>query len=309
MENRDLDILLELDKELTFENAKVDDFLKAETKNNYIYQVIVEEETKKEEKIEKKNIFKWIIFITKYLTTSFLIFAVLLVWTNYNAYINVAKWFLFQEDYKKESVWILNSVEASNLKEKSKKETTQTWEVEKEEQTSLSIKKYKKELDEKNISLNIEITPYENRVVIPKLWKNIPLINIKNQKVDSTHELENIFMKELENWVVRYPGSAIPGEKWNAFIFWHSSNFPWMGGDYNEVFSNLNFLENWDEVIIYYNQKKYIYTINEKKVIKPGDVSVLKRNPEKKELSIMTCWPIWTTLNRLVVIWEMKEEN
>jgi|GEM_PF-2802163 hypothetical protein len=58
MENRDLDILLELDKELTFENAKVDDFLKAETKNNYIYQVIVEEETKKEEKIEKKNIFK-----------------------------------------------------------------------------------------------------------------------------------------------------------------------------------------------------------------------------------------------------------
>ena len=52
MENRDLDILLELDKELTFENAKVDDFLKAETKNNYIYQVIVEEEPKKEEKIE-----------------------------------------------------------------------------------------------------------------------------------------------------------------------------------------------------------------------------------------------------------------
>lgn len=297
-----MDILLELEKDfdLSSKFIKVDNL----KENNYTYTTIVE----KAKENKKYNLKNWFFFTFKYLSTSFLIFAVLLLWTNYNAYLNIAKWYLFQEELKKEETNILSTVEASNLKEKVLEDKEETVEIEKQ-QKNLSIKKYKQKLDEKNISFNIEITPYENRVVIPKLWKNIPLLDIKNQKVDSEHELENIFMKELENWVIRYPGSAVPGEKWNAFIFGHSSNFPWMWWDYNEVFSNLNFLENWDDVIIYYWQKKFIYTIKEKRVIKPGDVSVLKRSPEKKELSIMTCWPIWTTLNRLIVIWELKEEE
>jgi sortase (surface protein transpeptidase) len=31
--------------------------------------------------------------------------------------------------------------------------------------------------------------------------------------------MENIFMKELEKGVIRYPGTALPGEKGNSFIF------------------------------------------------------------------------------------------
>ncbi|PZM86557.1 hypothetical protein DLH72_00615 [Candidatus Gracilibacteria bacterium] len=304
MENKNLDILLELERELFQEEIE-----KQELKNNYIYQTIIIND--KKEKKSNKNLFSGALFIFKYTATSLLIFGVLLIGTNYNAYINIAKGFLFKGEYEKESESILSSVEASNIKEKTiEKEEKKAEKLEEEEKkSSLSIKKYKKELDEKNISLSIEITPYENRIVIPKLGKNIPLVDIKNQKVDSEHELENIFMKELENGVVRYPGSAVPGENGNSFIFGHSSNFPWMNGDYNEVFSNLNFLESGDEVIIYYGQKKFIYKIKEKKVIKPGDVSVLKRYPDKKELSIMTCWPIGTTLNRLVVIGEMIEEN
>lgn len=291
MEKNNLDILLEIEKEFKIEN-------------NYYYEVLVEENKK------KSNIFKTASFTLKYLFTSLLIFTVLLFWTNYNAYLNIAKWYFFKEEFEKEEKNILNTVQASNLKEKLiEKNNLDESEDEKWKKESLNIKKYKQELDEKNISLNIEITPYENRIVIPKLWKNIPLLDIKNQKIDSEHELENIFMKELENWVIRYPGSAVPWENWNSFIFWHSSNFPWMKWNYNDVFSNLNFLESWDEIIIYYWQKKFIYIIKEKKVIKPWDISVLKRSPEKKELSIMTCWPIWTTLNRLIVIWEIKEEK
>ena len=258
--------------------------------------------------MKKITFFSSATFLFKYLTTSLIIFIVLIIWTNYNAYLNIAKWFFFKEEIEKESKSILQSVEASNLKEKTIEKVTEE-KKEEEEKASLSIKKYKKELDNKNISLKIEITPYENRVVIPKIGKNIPLVEIKNRKIDSEHELEDIFMKELENGVVRYPGSAIPWEEWNSFIFGHSSNFPWMNGDYNEVFSNLNFLEEWDEIIIYYNQKKFKYIVKEKRVIKPGDVSVLKKNISKKELSIMTCWPIWTTLNRLVVTGEMVEKK
>lgn len=34
---------------------------------------------------------------------------------------------------------------------------------------------------ENGINLNIEITPYENRIVIPKIGKNIPLIDVKKK--------------------------------------------------------------------------------------------------------------------------------
>jgi sortase A len=120
--------------------------------------------------------------------------------------------------------------------------------------------------------------------------------------------LNNIFMKELEDWVVRYPWSAQPWEKWNAFIFWHSSNFPWISWEYNDVFARLWQVEEWDIVFSYYGQKKYKYRIKERKVISPNDVGVLKNDNNKKQLTLMTCWPIGTTLNRLILVWELIEE-
>jgi LPXTG-site transpeptidase (sortase) family protein len=57
-----------------------------------------------------------------------------------------------------------------------------------------------------------------------------------------------------------------------------------------------------DEIIVYFGQKKFKYKIREKKVISPGDVSVLKRDKGKSEITLMTCWPVGTTLNRLIVV-------
>jgi sortase (surface protein transpeptidase) len=112
-------------------------------------------------------------------------------------------------------------------------------------------------------------------------------------------------MKELENGIVRYPGSWVPWVNWNMFVFWHSSNFPWLKWDYNDVFATLDKVVFNDKIIVYYNQKKYTYKIREKKVIKPGEVSILKRDEWKSEISLMTCYPIGTSINRLVVIWEL----
>jgi hypothetical protein len=61
--------------------------------------------------------------------------------------------------------------------------------------------------------MDIEITPYQNRVIIPKIGKNIPLVEIQNRALEDKNDLNNIFMKELENGVIRYPGSAKPGQK------------------------------------------------------------------------------------------------
>jgi LPXTG-site transpeptidase (sortase) family protein len=116
-------------------------------------------------------------------------------------------------------------------------------------------------------------------------------------------------MDELKDWVVRYPGTAKPGEIWNSFIFWHSSNFPWVTWDYNQVFALIDKITYWDEIIVYYWQKKYKYIVREKKVISPNNVSLLKnRGKGKSELTIMSCWPIWTALNRMIIIGELVKE-
>jgi len=81
-------------------------------------------------------------------------------------------------EVEKTSTNLLNSVEATKITEI----VAQKIEEEKEEE-KLSIKKYKKELDNKNINLNIEITPYTNRVIIPKIGKNIPLLDVKNRNI------------------------------------------------------------------------------------------------------------------------------
>lgn len=284
----------------------------------YITQTVQNDILKKEENISnkvKKTVKQKVTVITvfvgliKYIATSTLIFAVLLLTANYSAYIDVAKSYIYADQLKIESNSLLNSVEASQitskLKEKTQINKKVSEEMEKSKKSKYSIKKLVNEVSKKKPKLDIEITPYENRIIIPKIAKNIPLVDIKQRSVKWEKELENIFMKELEDWVVRYPWSTKPWSNWNTFIFGHSSNYPWIKWDYNDVFANLNNLVYEDEIIVYYDQKKYTYKIREKKVVSPGQTNVIKRNNDNKdEITLMTCWPLWTTLNRLIIVWE-----
>ena len=252
----------------------------------------------------------FIIWFLKYIATSSTIFAVLLLTANYSAYLDLAKSYIYADEMKKEASSLLNSVEASKITQKIQKEKKIKHKKNEEKlkwnSSKYSLKQITK--SKKTPALNIEITPYENRIIIPKIGKNIPLIDIKQKSVSGQKELENIFMKELEDWVVRYPWSTKPGKPGNTFIFGHSSNYPWIKWDYNDVFANLGKLNYWDKVIVYYGQNKYIYKIKTKKVISPKDTKVLKRNKNKDELTLMTCWPVGTTLNRLLVIWELQKK-
>ena len=286
-----------------------------------ISEVSTTSEISNESTQKKKWVLHYTLFMIKYCCTCAFIFTLLLVSTNFNAYFNIAKGYVFQWELAKNERGLLNSVEAGNiesankqiekvvLESRDKKYEEKVKELEKEEQQVFhSINTIAAKAKNQEINLNIEIAPYENRIVIPKIGKNIPLLDVKNQEVDGLVELNNIFMEELENWVVRYPWSAKPGESWNAFVFGHSSNFPWLDGDYKDVFALLHKLNIGDEVIVYYWQRKYTYKMKEKQVVRPGDVDILKRDKWVSELTLMTCWPVGTTLNRMILIWELVEE-
>jgi len=132
-----------------------------------------------------------------------------MITTNYSAYISIARSYVFRSEMQATSQKLISSVEASNIKNKySEEKITKLEKDEKDEK--LSIKQMKKTQDKKNINFNIEITPYENRVIIPRIGKSIPLLDIKNRNIEGESELNDIFMDELENGIIRYPGSAKP---------------------------------------------------------------------------------------------------
>ena len=45
---------------------------------------------------------------------------------------------------------------------------------------------------------SFNVTPYENRIIIPKLGKNIPLVDVNHDVNAKYGEMHNIFMEELK---------------------------------------------------------------------------------------------------------------
>ena len=277
--------------------------------------VLASMETVQEKTIVKKSRDTFI-FLIKYLSTSICIFGVLMVGANYSAYWNLAYSIIYAEEMQVTKNSLIQSVAANSLWEKSSDlesvntfKATSSWEetTQKKPKSMHSMSQLNSHPSQSWVDLGIEITPYENRIVIPTIGKNIPLIDIQQKKVEGVDELNDIFMKELENGVIRYPGSAKPGDTGNSFIFGHSSNFPWMEWEYNDVFALLDKVTFDDEIVVYYGQEKHTYKIRTKNVISPSDVSILQKEVagDRSKLTLMTCWPIGTTLNRLVLTGEL----
>ncbi len=290
----------------------------------------IEEESCEDEELNKKFNLKFKLknsleFIFKYIASSAAIFVMLLIWTNFSAYSELAMNYINPDSIKTQEKLLYSSVldvnnNNKNLWEKKPEKIDKNKEkieeikekIEKrniititKNKTFHSIDKLVKEKSWEDLNIPVEIVPFENRIIIPKIWKNIPLIDVKTRNVKSLKKLEEVFSDDLAKWVVRYPWSVKPWETWNVFIFGHSSNFPWVKWKYNQVFALLNNLQKWNKIIVYYNQKKYIYQVKTKTVINPWEVWILKRNKWKKELTLMTCWPVWTTLKRKIIIAEL----
>jgi LPXTG-site transpeptidase (sortase) family protein len=267
---------------------------------------------------------KWYIkFIIHYLALTACTFVVLLFLTNFSAYTDRVMYWIHPEAMIAEENSIRSLLSSSTLevhasewlegREDSLEVLTEKISEKMPEliyETAENPARLLAHVDDDSASVSFDIVPYENRIIIPKLGKNIPLVDVSvGNNFDFDH-MENIFMKELQKGIVRYPGTAQPGQIGNSFIFGHSSNYPWIQSEYNDVFSLLDTLTENDEIIVYYRQNKYTYRVTDKKIVKPGDVKALEwRDPNKKELSLMTCWPIGTTLNRMIVFTELVEES
>jgi len=104
----------------------------------------------------------------------------------------------------------------------------------------------------------------------------------------------------LRKGVVHYDSSALPGATGNVVIFGHSSGQPWAPGDYKFVFTLLDKVRADDAVYLDYNGTRYTYKVVRSEVVAPTDVGVLQQG-SGHELTLITCTPVGTSKNRLVV--------
>ena len=141
----------------------------------------------------------------------------------------------------------------------------------------------------------------EPKIVIPKINVDAPVV------YDVSSIKESVVQEKLKSGVVHYPipgANAMPGEKGNTVILGHSSNDVFDNGGYKFVFVQLNNLEKGDTIYLHYNGTRYTYSVTEKKVIDPTQVSELVINNGKPLATLVTCTPPGTALKRLVVIAE-----
>lgn len=159
-------------------------------------------------------------------------------------------------------------------------------------------------------ALDLEITPSDNRVIVPRIDQNIPIVRISSEALirRDWKALEKQMQDALQDGVVHYPGTSLPGETGNVVITGHSSYFPWDAGRFKDVFALLENVVEGDKVVVYYEQDKYIYEVYDIKIVLPADIDVLKQTPDDK-LTLITCWPVGTNLKRLIVSAKPLEVN
>lgn len=138
-------------------------------------------------------------------------------------------------------------------------------------------------------------------LTIPKLAVQAPVI------YDLTTLNESVVEAKLQNGIVHYPlrgASATPGEVGNAVFLGHSANDVFAAGNYKFVFLRLEQLQKGDYFYINYNSKRYTYVVTDKKVINPSQVSELAIDTTKPIATLVTCVPVGTSTNRLLVFGE-----
>jgi sortase A len=99
--------------------------------------------------------------------------------------------------------------------------------------------------------------------------------------------------EQLKKGVAQHLGTANPGEAGNVVLSAHNDIF-------GELFRYLEKLEPGDEVILYTNQRQFVYTVADTKIVEPTDVEVMGPT-SKPVVTLISCYPYLIDKQRIVV--------
>ncbi|MFA6814479.1 MAG: sortase [Candidatus Pacebacteria bacterium] len=135
----------------------------------------------------------------------------------------------------------------------------------------------------------------------------IPSLNVSSAKV-------RVGGSNLNQSLIHYPGTALPGQLGAPVIFGHSvlrqfynpsENNP---RRYNSIFSKIMMLEKGEKIYLTHDNVKYTYIVQGKTEVKPNDTFILAQRVDVRQLKLVTCIPEGTTLRRGIVTAQLVKE-
>lgn len=132
-------------------------------------------------------------------------------------------------------------------------------------------------------------------IVIEKIDANALVV----KDVDPSNSRQ--YMAALREGVAHAQGTVYPGQIGNIYLFSHSVGAPWDVVRFNAVFYLLNKLERGDRVVTFFEGKRYDYTVYDIVIVPPNQTHFLTDTYQDSVLTLQTCDPPGTTINRLIV--------
>jgi len=151
------------------------------------------------------------------------------------------------------------------------------------------------EINAKDPGGNIQPVSTDYGIVVEKINANAKIV----AGVDPSSQAD--YTRALAEGVAEAQSSTVPGQPGNLYLFSHSADAPWDVTRYNAIFYLLRELSPNDRVIIFYKGVRYDYIVFDKTIVSPKDISFLTNRYDKPVLTLQTCDPPGTSLNRLIV--------
>jgi len=150
--------------------------------------------------------------------------------------------------------------------------------------------------------INLEPKDLNFGLVIERLGINVPVIK------DVSVSNEDEYVEALKGGVAHAIVSDYPSEDpSNVYIFAHASLNFWRLGKYATIFNLLRHLEIGDTVHVFYENRDYVYKVINSEKYKGFNTYPITRPVLEPLLTLQTCDPPGTTLNRLVVTAKLVE--
>ncbi len=136
-------------------------------------------------------------------------------------------------------------------------------------------------------------------------WIRIPAIDVAVPIEKSPTLSDADVVATLEAGAALYPNGVDPGHLGNIFIAAHSTGEPWKG-KYRFAFLRINELEPGNLIDIDYAGARYTYKVARKEIVKPSnDLRIISDRPVPT-MTLMACWPLWSTEKRMLVHAELQ---
>ncbi len=171
------------------------------------------------------------------------------------------------------------------------------------------------ELDYTNLS-----NWFEDQVVIDLvnrtslLSKQVGEYVLEIPKLEVYNATVKIGGTNLDESLIQYPGTSLPGKPGAPVVFGHSLLRQFYNPKetnprrYNTIFSTIMTLEPGDRVFLTYGDVKYTYAVIDKTEVKPSDTYILSQDYSSQQLKLVTCVPEGTYLRRGVVTAQLVRE-